>query len=268
METRFRNGGHTMKLWKLISICILCGAIGGFAGNMDVVLATAAYFYDGVHVPDDNFYQFGGANDAATPDFQLGYDEATSDRLEWSDGTNDFLRLTDDGTTGTFALINTLGVGVDDTTVGNIAAYGPSGAATGGAVRIYESADTDTEVNAFRWLTNSSGVMLFGTEGGTDGSRTLFQFTPSSDTIEHLSASGVLLTSFRQVTAAAASGTEVLSIDNDDATEPFIDFRGTAGADTTSTISTLNTSGATTDHLQIEINGTKAWIAISTNNPS
>lgn len=48
----------------------------------------------------------------------------------------------------------------------------------------------------------------------------------------------------------------------------FFNFTATADADTTSAISTLNTSGATTDHIQIELNGTKAWIAVSTNNPS
>jgi hypothetical protein len=48
----------------------------------------------------------------------------------------------------------------------------------------------------------------------------------------------------------------------------FIDFSATADADTTSAISTLTTSGATTQHIQIEINGTKAWIAVSTNAPT
>jgi len=49
---------------------------------------------------------------------------------------------------------------------------------------------------------------------------------------------------------------------------PYFDFRGTADADATSAISTLTTSGATTHHIQVDINGTKAWIAVSTNNPS
>jgi len=48
----------------------------------------------------------------------------------------------------------------------------------------------------------------------------------------------------------------------------YIDFRGTADADATSAISTLTTSGATTHHVQVEINGVKAWIAVSTTNPS
>jgi hypothetical protein len=43
----------------------------------------------------------------------------------------------------------------------------------------------------------------------------------------------------------------------------FINFRATADADATSAISTLTTSGATTHHIQIEINGVTAWIAAS-----
>lgn len=48
----------------------------------------------------------------------------------------------------------------------------------------------------------------------------------------------------------------------------YINFQATTAANTTNPISTLTTSGATTHHIQIEINGTKAWIPVSTNNPS
>jgi len=60
----------------------------------------------------------------------------------------------------------------------------------------------------------------------------------------------------------------VLKLDQGDVSEPFIDYIGTATADALSSISTLNTSGATTDHIQIDLNGTKAWIAVSTNDPT
>jgi hypothetical protein len=71
-------------------------------------------------------------------------------------------------------------------------------------------------------------------------------------------------------------GTSKLRIDNtgtieaDKTTvdEGFINFKATADADATSAISTLTTSGATTHHVQVEINGTKAWIAVSTNAPT
>ena len=48
----------------------------------------------------------------------------------------------------------------------------------------------------------------------------------------------------------------------------FLDFIATADGDSTSAISTLTTSGATTHHVQVDINGAKAWIAVSTNPPS
>ena len=48
----------------------------------------------------------------------------------------------------------------------------------------------------------------------------------------------------------------------------FINFKATADADATSAISTLTTSGAVTHHIQIEINGTTAWIPCSTTDPS
>jgi hypothetical protein len=71
-------------------------------------------------------------------------------------------------------------------------------------------------------------------------------------------------------------GTSKILIDNTGTIEPdkttadegFINFKATADADSTSAISTLTTSGSTTHHIQVEINGTKAWIAASTNAPT
>jgi len=63
-------------------------------------------------------------------------------------------------------------------------------------------------------------------------------------------------------------GHQAVVLDQNDVDEPFIDFQGQAAADTTSPISTNTTSGATTHHIQIEINGVKAWVAASTTNPS
>lgn len=75
-----------------------------------------------------------------------------------------------------------------------------------------------------------------------------------------------------------ATGTTCLEIQQDaanqamiidqNAASSFIDYQGTAAANATDPISTLTTSGATTHHIQIEINGVKAWIACSTTNPS
>ena len=48
----------------------------------------------------------------------------------------------------------------------------------------------------------------------------------------------------------------------------FINFKATVDADATSAISSLTTSGAVTHHIQVEINGTTAWIPCSTTDPS
>lgn len=64
----------------------------------------------------------------------------------------------------------------------------------------------------------------------------------------------------------AAANKVVLLTQN--AASSFIDYAGTAAGNATDPISTLTTSGATTHHLQIEINGVKAWIAVSTTDPS
>ncbi len=53
-----------------------------------------------------------------------------------------------------------------------------------------------------------------------------------------------------------------------DANGPLMDFSGLTGADANSAVSTLNTSGAVTDHIQISLNGTKAWIPVSTVDPT
>lgn len=235
-----------------------------FAGG--IVVYAADFSFDGYHVPDDAYYQFGGVNDAATPEVQMGWDNSNS-RLRIYDGTNDFWRLADGGTAATITLIDTLHVGVADTTQGDIFAYGGT-TGTGGVVRIHNAADADTETDYYELRAASDGAFRLRAEGGTTGALNLLAYDDATKNTEMVSNSGGNTVGFRQGNAAAAAGAEVFYIDNDDANEPFINFIGTTGANATSTISTHNTSGATTDHLQIEINGTKAWIAVSTNDPS
>ena len=59
-----------------------------------------------------------------------------------------------------------------------------------------------------------------------------------------------------------------LAVDRTTDDAAFINFKATADADATSAISTLTTSGSTTHHIQVEINGTTAWIACSTTDPT
>jgi hypothetical protein len=57
-------------------------------------------------------------------------------------------------------------------------------------------------------------------------------------------------------------------LDQGTADNGFINFQATINADAVSAISSLTTSGATTHHLQVEINGITFWLAGSTTDPS
>ena len=59
-----------------------------------------------------------------------------------------------------------------------------------------------------------------------------------------------------------------VNLKQDDLDVGFINFEGTASADANSPISTSNTTGTVTDFVRCAINGTKAWIAVSTNDPT
>jgi len=81
---------------------------------------------------------------------------------------------------------------------------------------------------------------------------------------EYLNITDNILVTQPSTTAAVP----VLELDQDDTDQAFINYVGNAAAGSSTSISTDTTSGATTHHIQIEINGTKAWVAASTNNPS
>lgn len=76
-------------------------------------------------------------------------------------------------------------------------------------------------------------------------------------------AAGVL-----RITGGNGTSGGSLKLDLTTEDRAFVDFNATADADATSAISTLTTSGATTHHIQVEINGVTAWIAASTTDPS
>jgi len=123
----------------------------------------------------------------------------------------------------------------------------------------------------------SAGVDTFGASiavtasgGGTNRRAAIVAKQTGSDSDQmgwafftHPSASSVDMT---EAWVMTHEGTWTL--DRTTADLPYFDFKAVVGADTTSAISTLTTSGATTHHIQVDINGTKAWIAVSTNNPS
>lgn len=64
------------------------------------------------------------------------------------------------------------------------------------------------------------------------------------------------------------AGVTFIDIDQGTNDKPFINYKATIDADATSAISSLTTSGAVTHHIQIELNGTTAWIPVSTTDPT
>lgn len=132
----------------------------------------------------------------------------------------------------------------------------------------------------------SSNPVIDATQSNTASSGTIvgMQFVPthnqtgtagSTDLLVNRTESG-LGSGSHYFCDFQVSGTSKIRIDNTGTIEPdkttadegFINFKATADGDSTSAISTLTTSGSTTHHIQIEINGTKAWIAASTNAPT
>lgn len=95
-----------------------------------------------------------------------------------------------------------------------------------------------------------------------------FELRRSSNNIIAYDHSATLLTITPDTLFEGNLLADYMQMDQGTADAPFIDFVASADSDTTSAISTLTTSGATTHHIQIEINGVKAWIPASTNNPS
>lgn len=52
---------------------------------------------------------------------------------------------------------------------------------------------------------------------------------------------------------------QLLTLDQNDTDQPFIDFQGNSAADATASVSTFTTGNAVQGHVQMEINGTKRW---------
>ena len=63
-----------------------------------------------------------------------------------------------------------------------------------------------------------------------------------------------------EVNSTSALAQQLVTLDQDDTDQPFIDFQGNTGADATASIST-RTVATINGYIQIEINGTKKWIA-------
>lgn len=106
---------------------------------------------------------------------------------------------------------------------------------------------------------NGSVVRLYGSSHSSKGGDIEFNVDAAAKlNYDHSAESGAGLWNFFKNINMAANTIKwgMASFDL-----PFFDFIGTADADTTSAISTHTTSGAIQGHIQIDINGTKRWLA-------
>jgi hypothetical protein len=162
----------------------------------------------------------------------------------------------------------------------------------GGEIKVFNTSDTtrtNYEVGVFDWTTTANtltiGTKALGT--GTarqlhlDSASTLLIDAASNITINRNSQSKIVCFSNRveiRTVAPVNAGTDQLGLSSDPwkkawldqgtNDDSFIDFAATVDADATSAISSLTTSGAVTHHIQISINGTTAWIPVSTTDPT
>jgi len=148
----------------------------------------------------------------------------------------------------------------NDDVLGSIYAIGHDGTTYRNASSI------STEVDGTPSVSDMPSRMVFSvTKSGESTPTEMMRISSNSYVGVGATASDSKLYVFQGNTTA---GIPVLKLEQDDTSEPFIRYEGTATADANSSISTLNTSGATTDHIQISLNGTKAWIAVSTIDPT
>jgi len=146
-----------------------------------------------------------------------------------SDGDGIALAIDTEGTTA-----NCIDIQAPTTTTGNIIDCGDADSLTTGSIARFASNSSDT------------------------GIRELLEVVQ-----DHASATAAIGVRIQQDSSA-----EAVKIEKGTTDGGFFNFSATADADATSAISTNTTSGGTTHHVQVEINGTKAWIAVSTTNPS
>jgi hypothetical protein len=155
-------------------------------------------------------------------------DAANTALLIDQNGNGKSLEIVSDATTA-----NTVEISAASHTTGHVITCGNANALTTGSIARYISNSANTSARSLVFVHNDNSLAT--------GATTL------------------------NVQQDAANQAVIL---NQTAASSFIDFQGTAAATTTDPISTNTTSGLVTHHLQIEINGVKAWIPASTNNPS
>jgi hypothetical protein len=152
------------------------------------------------------------------------------------------------------------GIVVDDDVIGSLQWYGDDAVDYGTAV-----AEINAEGDGTMGTGDIPGRLTFSTgDGGTLTERLRISSTGRISLGEISDGLGQLHLVQDSLTGAIPA----LYIRQDDLDVGFVNFVSTATADVASPISTHGTSGATTDHIRVQVNGANAWIAVSTNNPS
>ena len=105
---------------------------------------------------------------------------------------------------------------------------------------------------------------MIGTEGATDillGTSNVERMRITSGGV--VSMGGAVASPLAQFDITQPSVTAaipVLELDQDDVSEPFVNFAGQETADLLSSISTLTTEGGTKKYVQVKLNGVQYWL--------
>jgi hypothetical protein len=162
--------------------------------------------------------------------------------------------------TGAVTVPGFTSTGIDDNCTGERLQLGNSELILGNAGITYNLVNaSDTTLLAISGGTAGGvggNLLLFGSSHGSLANDIVFRAGTTSTLAYDDSAS---LWDFQQ---------NQIILDQGTADNGLINFQATINADAVSAISSLTTSGATTHHIQVEINGTTFWIAGSTTDPS
>ena len=115
-----------------------------------------------------------------------------------------------------------------------------------------ESTSSSCFVLQANTLTSGEAISITNADSLTNGSIADFRSNSSSTTARKI------LNLVNDNTLAVNASCIAMQ---QDASNAFMEFTGDTGADATSAISTLTTSGAVQGHIQIDVGGTKRWIA-------
>jgi hypothetical protein len=210
-----------------------------------------------------NMVLFGGTHTTSANDIRLRGGGST--QLEYDDSASlwDF-QANAVTTTGALTCGTFTSTGIDDNASGERLQVGDTATLFGDGGTVGEVYSL-----ALRNVTTGEMQLIGGSSPGTSSNISLFggaHATLANDI--KLSSSAALQLHYDDSASLWDFRQNQIVVDQGTADNGLINFQATIDADATSAISSLTTSGATTHHIQVEINGTTFWIAGSTTDPS